>query len=41
MEFPPKKKPSNSKSLATFSHAVAVIQTQAVVRDNLQSVAVP
>ena len=36
-----RKPPSNSKSLATFSHAQAGIRTQTVVRDSVQSVAAP
>ena len=33
--------PPNPKSLATFSHALADIQTQTVVRDSEQSVVCP
>ena len=35
------KPPPNPKSLATFSHALAGLRTQALVRDSLQSVAAP
>ena len=35
------KPPPNPKSLATYSHAQTRIQTHAMVRDRVQSVAMP